>query len=154
MSIRNLTKATKTIRLKPDASGWTVVAGTSNVNSDIVDTAGFDGVRFIVGFGAITSGAATSIKVQQGAAAAMGDAADLAGTSVTVGDTDDNKIAISEIIRPLERYLRVSTLRATQNSVIDFALVELFRAASEPVTQDTVTLIAPETWASPAEGTA
>ena len=153
MSNLNLTKATKTIRLKPDASGWTVAAGQTNVNSDIVDTAGFDAVRFKVAFGAITSGAATSIKVQQGAAAAMGDAADILGTSITVADTNDNKIAISDIIRPLERYVRVSTLRATQDSVIDFAIAELYRAASEPVTQDT-TILSAETAASPAEGTA
>ena len=126
----NLSKATKTIRLKPDASGWTVVAGTSDVNSDIVDTQGFDACRFIVGFGTITSGAVTSIKIQQGAAAAMGDAADLAGTSVTVADDDDNQIAIVDVIRPQERYLRVTVDRGTQNAVIDFALAELYRANS------------------------
>jgi len=153
MSNLNLTKATKTIRLKPDASGWTVAAGQTNVNSDIVDTAGFDAVRFKVAFGAITSGAATSIKVQQGAAAAMGDAADILGTSITVLDSHDNKVAISDIIRPQERYLRVSTLRATQDSVIDYAEAELYRAASEPVTQDS-TVLSAETAASPAEGTA
>lgn len=149
----NLSKAVKTIRLKPDASGWTVAAGTSNVNSDIVDTAGFDAVRFIVGFGAIVSGGVQSIKVQQGAAAAMGDAADLAASAITVADADDNKIAISDFIRPLERYLRVSTLRATQNSTIDFALAELYRARSEPITDD-ATVISSETHVSPAEGTA
>ena len=150
----NLSKATKTIRLKPDASGWTVVAGTSDVNSDIVDTQGFDACRFIVGFGTITSGAVTSIKIQQGAAAAMGDAADLAGTSVTVADDDDNQIAIVDVIRPQERYLRVTVDRGTQNAVIDFALAELYRANSEPVTQDTTTLVSAETHSSPSEGTA
>lgn len=150
----NLTKATKTIRLKPDASGWTVTAGTTDVNSDIVDMAGFDAARFIAGFGTITSGAVTSMKVQQGAAAAMSDAADLLGTGVSIADTDDNKIAIIDVLRPRERYLRASFDRGTQNAVIDFLIVELYRANSEPVTQDTVTLVAPETHASPAEGTA
>lgn len=154
MSIRNLTKATKTIRLKPDGSGFTVAAGTTDVQSDIVDTAGFDAVRFIIGFGTITSGAVTSVKVQQNTANSLTGMADLTGSAITVADTDDNKMAISEIIRPLERYLCLLTDRGTQNAVIDFVIVELFRASSEPVTQDTATLIAPETWVSPAEGTA
>lgn len=154
MSELNLTKATKTVRLKPDGSGWTVAAGTSDVNSDIVDTAGFDAVRFIAGFGAIVSGAVTSLKVQQGENSALSDAADIAGTAITVADTDDNKMAISDIIRPRERYLRVAFDRGTQNATIDFLIAELYRTNSEPVTQDTATLIAPETHASPAEGTA
>lgn len=153
MNRTNLTKQTKTIRLKPDASGYTVVAGTSNVNSDIVDTAGFNAVRFIVGFGTITSGAVTSIKVQQGAISTMSDAADLLGTGITVADTDDGHVAISDIIHPQKRYLRVSTLRATQNAVIDFALAELYRSRTEPVTQD-ATVISAETAAFIAEGTA
>jgi hypothetical protein len=149
----NLSKAVKTMRIKPDGSGYTVVAGTSNVNSDIVDTAGFDGVRFIIGFGTITSGAVTSIKVQENSANSTSGMADILGSSITVADTDDNKIAISDYVRPLQRYLRLSTLRATQNSVIDFVIVELYRARSEPITDDT-SVISSEFWASPAEGTA
>ncbi len=149
LSNRVLTK-----RIKPDASGWTVAAGAADVSSDIVDTAGYDGVRFIVGFGAIVSGAATSIKVQQNSANSGTGMADLAGTAITVADTDDNQMAISEIIRPIKRYLRVATLRATQNSTIDFVIVELFKARSMPVTQDTATTIGVEVFQSPAEGTA
>lgn len=149
----NLTKATKTIRLRPDGSGYTVAAGTTDVNSDVVDMAGFDAVRFITGYGAITSGAVTSQKVQQGAASNLSDAADLLGTGVTVADTDDNKLVISDIIRPAERYLRVAFDRGTQNAVIDFLIAELYRAGSQPVTQDASVATA-ETHASPIEGTA
>lgn len=153
MSNLNLTKATKTIRLKPDGSGYTVVAGAADVTSDEVDTQGYDAVRFIQGFGAITSGAATSMKAQQDTVTGMGSAADIEGSLITVADTHDNKIAIIDIIRPRERFVRVKTLRATQNSVIDFLIAELYRASTEPVTQDT-TVLSAETSASPAEGTA
>lgn len=148
-----LTSDIVTKRIKPDGSGWTVAAGTTNVNSDVVDTAGAEGVRFIIGFGAITSGAATSIKVQQGQQSNLSDAADLAGSAQTVGDTADNSIFITEIYRPRERYVRLSTLRATQNSVIDFVLAELYGTRTKPVTQD-ATVSGNETFASPAEGTA
>lgn len=155
MIISNLTNSTKTIRLKPDQSGWTVVAGTTDVQSDIVDTAGFDGLRFIAGFGAITSGAVTSIKVQENSANSLTGMTDLTGSAQTVADTDDNKIVISEVILPLKRYLCLYIDRGTQNAVVDFVTVELFRSRNLPVTQDTATVSGtPETWVSPAEGTA
>lgn len=149
----NLSKSVKTLRIKPDASGFTVVAGTSAVNSDIVDTAGYDGVRFIAGFGAITTGAITSVKVQQNDINSSSGMADLEGSAITVADDADNKIAISDIIRPRERYLRMSFSRGTQNAVIDFLIVELYRAHIEPITDDT-TVLGSELSLSPAEGTA
>lgn len=54
----------KVVRLKADGTNYTAAAGASNINSEVLDTQGFDGVRFLVGWGAITSGGAQSIKVQ------------------------------------------------------------------------------------------
>ena len=151
----NMSKGVKTIRLQPDASGWTVAAGMSDVNSDIIDMQGFEGVRFIIGFGAIVAGGVTTIEVQQGAAASMSDAADLLGTSITIADTDDNQIAITDIFRPRERYLRLGTRRATQNSTIDFVIAELYGAHKQPITEDTATVVSTaEVHVSPADGTA
>lgn len=148
-----LTRNTKTIRLKVDGTNWTGAAGTSNLTSDEVDTQGFEGVKFTVGFGAIVSGAATSIKVRQGKVTGMSDGADLKGTSITVADTDDNKVVISEITHPEERFLDVVTLRATQNSTVDFVLAELFGPKDMPVVKDS-TVATQEIFASPDEGTA
>lgn len=135
-----------------------IAAGTSNVTDcEVVDTAGYEGVRFLVGFGAITSGAVTSVKAQQAAAqtsaTALTSGADLAGTGITVADTDDNKIVILDVYRPQERYVQLHILRATQNAVVDFVVAELYGARKLPVTQDTdvATL---EIHASPDEGTA
>ena len=153
----DMTKQIVTKRLQPDASGYTVVAGTSTpLSSTVVDTAGAESVRFIVGFGAITSGGAQSVEVQQGAASNMSDGADLLGTNVTVVDTDDNRLVIIEVVHPRERYLRTQINRATQNSVIDFEIVELYYPRKAPVTQDTDTIVAAgvQVHASPAEGTA
>lgn len=149
----NLSKNVVTKRIMPDGSGWTVAAGTSNVASDIVDTAGYDGIRFILAMGAIVSGAATSANVQQNTANSASGMADLAGSSITIADTDDNKLIVIEIIKPLERYLRLETLRATQNSTVDGLIVELFNPRTMPVTQDS-TVATLEVHASPAEGTA
>ena len=74
-----------------------VAAGTTAINGSVVDTQGFDGVVFVVAMGAITAGAVTSVKVQQGAASDLSDAADIAGTSVAIADTADNKLVYVEV---------------------------------------------------------
>lgn len=146
--MKQLSTAVKTIRVLAP-----VAAGTTDQQTAIVDTAGYETVRFIIGFGAITSGAATSVKLQQNSANSASGMADLEGTSITVSDTDDNTLVIAEVSRPRERYVRCYISRATQNSVIDIGLAELALPRVMPVTQDT-TVSHVEYAGSPAEGTA
>jgi hypothetical protein len=147
------TQSMKTIRLKADGTSYTAAAGTSNINTEVVDCAGYDGVRLKIAFGTITAGAATSIKAQQGQISSLSDAADLEGTAQTVADTDDNKVFVIDIFRPRERYVRAAILRATQNSVVDYVEAELYGPRVKPVTQD-ATIGGNEIFNSPAEGTA
>ena len=149
----NLSKNVVTKRIKPDGSSYAVAAGSAAVTSDIVDCSGYDGIRFILAMGAITSGAVTSCKVQQNTANSASGMADLLGSSITIAATDDDKLIITEIIKPQERYLCMITSRATQNAVIDGLIVEFFNPRTKPVTQDS-TVATLEVHASPAEGTA
>lgn len=130
-----------------------VAAGTTEQLGSVIDMQNFDTVLFLVAFGAIVAGAATSIKAQQGTLADGSDMADLAGSSVTVADTDDNKVAMLEVVRPQERYVRVAVERATQNATIDGALAIQGDPRTSPVTQPT-SVITPKFLLSPAEGTA
>ena len=128
--------------------------GTTTINGSVVDTAGFDTCRFIVAFGAITDGT-PDIKVQQGTQSDGSDMADLADTLVTLADTDDNDLAVVEVTRPRERYLRVVVVRGgATGSVIDGAIAELGSPAKAPITHDAATVAASESHTSPAEGTA
>jgi hypothetical protein len=148
-----LTQKVVTKRLKVDGTNYNGAAGTTDLTSEPVDTAGFEGVRFVCGFGAITAGAVTSIKVRQGAQSDMSDGADLEGSGQAVADDQDNMIVISEIYRPQERYVDHVVDRGTQNAVVDFLIVELFGVRKLPVVQD-ATVIGAEVHASPDEGTA
>ena len=147
----NLVKHAKLTRISNAAA-----AGVTTIDTSAVDMKGFDSVSFLVGFGTIVAGAATSIKVQQSndSGGSPDTFDDLAGTSVTIADTDDNKIAAVEIARPQKRYLRVRILRATQNSTVDFVLAMQNTAGVEPVVHDSATVVTPEFWHAPAEGTA
>lgn len=132
-----------------------VAAGTTDQTSSAIDTAGYEGVKIYTAFGTITSGAVTSVKVQQSSDDAAADAyADLTGTSVTVADDDDNQVVVHDIYRPRERYLKVVIDRGTQNAVIDGIIAVLYGADKMPTTDDSSTVVSRETHSSPAEGTA
>lgn len=129
-----------------------VAAGQTDVEASSVNMEGFDAVQFIIVFGAITSGAATTVKAQQ----STDDAsfADLLGTGQTVADTDDNKAFIIDIERPREQYVRPVVTRATQDSVVESIIAIQYKAAKKPVTHDSSTVGGSEQHNSPAEGTA
>lgn len=143
-----LTSATKTVRVINGTA-----AGTTAVNGAVVDMSGFEGVRFIVAFGTITDGT-PSITAQQGQLLDGSDMADLAGTAVAEAITDDNKLAIVEVYRPRERYVRLVVTRGgVTGAVLDGAIAELYGARVHPVPADS-TVAAQEKHAEPAEGTA
>lgn len=142
----------KNVKISSAVTPTAGVAGTTAIEGSIVDMSGYEGVLMIVRMGAITTNAVTSIKAQQGAAAAMGDAADLEGTSQTIADSDDDEIFYIDIFRPQERYVRLYVSRATQNAVVASAEYIQYGPKAAPVTQPTGTN--GETHVSPAEGTA
>lgn len=129
-----------------------VAAGTSEIDSSSVDMSNAEGVVFAVHFGTITAGAATSIKVQ--GSTDNSSFTDLEGTSITIADTDDNKIALTEVVNPQYRYLRCVVLRATQNAVVDSISALKHGLRHKPATQPSTVQASYETAAGPAAGTA
>jgi hypothetical protein len=151
--MNNLTSCCKWTRLSN-----AVAAGTSDVTSSAVFMGGpdrFNAAVFMVAFGTITSGAVTSVKLQQSSDDAAADAyADLEETAYTVADTDDNKTVLIELVRPMEGYIKVIVDRGTQNAVVDGIWCIQHGGNSSPVTQDATTILTPEIHVSPSEGTA
>ncbi len=128
-------------------------AGTTDINSASVDMANFEGVRFTVGIGVITSTAVTVVK----AATSSDDSNwnDLLGTAISFADDDDAKMVIIDIWRPLERYLRITVDRGTANAVIDFAIAEQYGPRTLPTTDTAADMPSVrELHTSPIEGTA
>jgi hypothetical protein len=136
-----------TIAITPTAGA----AGATGINGATLDMAGWDGVLVVVPFGAIVTGAVTSIKAQQGAASDCSDCADLAGTGQTVADDSDDKSFYLDLRRPAERYVRVVVSRATQNATVGGATYIQYRGRAKP-TAAHGTNVAGERHLSPAEG--
>lgn len=152
MPKHNLTHASKVTRVA-NASA----AGTTDIEpANGIDMAGFDSVTFIVAFGTIVSGAATSVKAQQSSAVdGSGDAfSDIEGSSITVADDDDDGLVLLEIAQATKRYVRPVVVKATQNSTVDGIIALQHGARTQPVTHDATTVIGAERHRSKPEGTA
>lgn len=133
-----------------------VAAGTTDVTPSAgVDMTGFDSVCFFVLFGTITASAVTSIKAQQSSDDGSSDAySDLEASSVTVADTDDNKIAWIDIHKPGKLYVLPIVDRGTQNAVVDGIFAVLYNARDMATTHDSSTIIGGVFLDTPDEGTA
>jgi hypothetical protein len=117
-----------------------------------VDMNGYEGVVFFTTPGTITSGAVTSMKVQESADDSTW--ADLEGTGQTIADDDDNQVFAVEIYRPKKRYLRVVVDRATQNAVVGEIYAIRYGLRSGPADNNVADTITSEIHISPDAGTA
>ena len=66
----------------------------------------------------------------------LSDAADLAGSAVSIANSDDNKLLVLDIHRPAERYVRAIVTRGTADATIDGVIAILYGPRVLPVTQD------------------
>jgi outer membrane protein assembly factor BamB len=128
--------------------------GSADVNCAIVDMEGYEGIVAIVHLAAIAGSGTNSIKWQQDTDSAMGTAADLLATGITVADNDDNQIFATELNRPTERYVRLVLDKDTSHNLAAAVHYILYGPKELPVTNNVTDLVTSEIHVSPAEGTA
>lgn len=142
---RNALSNTKFVKVKDHSA-----SGTDAVESDIVDTAGFEGVVFVTSLS--TANATNSIKAQQNTANETTGMADLAGTSLVSGTTNEDLILA--VHKPQERYVQVVVTRSVATTC-ESIWACLYGAKENQVTANTVSgTQAAEQHISPEEGTA
>lgn len=124
-------------------------ANTTDVTATEVDMAGYEGVLFLSSFG--TAAANNTMKAQQDTVTGMGSAADLLGTSVASGTSDED--VWIDVFRPRERFVRVVGLRGTSTTMESIWAIQ-YGGRKQPVDNTTTGTIAGEAHVSPAEGTA
>ena len=85
-----------------------VSAGQATTVGEIIDTQGYGGACFVYKLGAVTDGAAVTLKVYQGTDATVSDVAELSGASAAIATTssDSDQYLIVDVVKPRERYLR------------------------------------------------
>lgn len=124
-------------------------AGTTEVKSDVIDTCGFEGCIFMTRFAVANAG--NYIKVKQDTAANGATAADLAGTKVTSGSSDEG--CAIDINRPQKRYLQLSAIRGESTALGEIWAI-LYGPVKAPVVSALTGTLAIEAHVSPSEGTA
>lgn len=123
-------------------------AATSAVNSTYVDMAGFEGVMFVTSFG--TAAANNTVNAAQ-CDTTGGTYADLEGTSVTSGTSDEDVWV--DVYKPTDRYVRLEAARGTSSTLESIWAIQ-YGARKAPVDNTTSGTIAGELHATPDEGTA
>ena len=130
------------------------LAAATAVNGASLDLQAYfaDRVLIIVQFGAIVSGAATSIKVESDDNTGFSTAQDITGSAQTVTDVQDNTCFLVDVINPPERFIRVVVSRATQNSTV--SAIYLVYGLREPAAQLTANVSGTEVHRDKPVGTA
>jgi hypothetical protein len=126
-----------------------VSAGTA-VNGAAFDTKDYDGV--VIFCTIATANAGNFLKAQQGAASDLSDAADLAGSKV-ITDSDAD-LAILDLGKPVERYIRGVIIRGGANTATGDMYYVGYNSAQQPVNNDITNTSNVVRLISPAEGTA
>lgn len=132
-----------------------VAAGTTVITPSAgIDMAGFESITFIVAFGTITASAVTSIEVHCSSDdGAVDTYTAIAGSNVTVAATDDNKLAIVDVVRPPNQWVKCIVNRGTANAVVDGIIAIQTGPKTLPVTASSTT-VGNEVHQQPAEGAA
>jgi hypothetical protein len=124
-------------------------AGTTDVTSSIVDTAGYEGLVIFSSFG--TANATNSVKIQQNTSNQTTGMADVLGTSVASGSSDEDVIV--EIRQPQERYIQAVFARGA-SSTLESVWAVLYNGTPGLAANSVSGTQIAELHNSPAEGTA
>lgn len=134
----NIVQNLKFTHLTFDGTNYVLAAGTSDVDSNYLDMANFQGVIFLIVVGVMAASSTADFKVNQ-CDTSGGTYADLTGTAVTqFSATDDDKFALIDVFDPEEQYLKVTTTRGNGgNSTIECLMAIQYGARKLPITQPT-----------------
>jgi len=132
MDLRALTRDAKIVKILNYASA------NSDRTSAVIDTLGYDGLAVIVDFATIATNAVTNIYLTCADAASdtntLTTGTNVADTSQTVADDDDNQTFVIDGGKPAKRYYQLVVNKDATNSTAESAVAILYNAKSVPTT--------------------
>lgn len=118
-------------------------AGTTEVDSSIIDMAGFDGVVFVAVTGALTINSVITLTAQENTANSTSGMAAITGGATpayTALGTETLNTFIVDIFRPIQRYLRVALTRTAANTVVNSIIAIQYHGTKLPPALDATVL--------------
>lgn len=104
--------------------------------SAVIDTLGYDGCAVVVDFAAIATNATTNIYLTHSNVAddanTLNTAANVANSSQTVADDDDNQSFVIDFI-PSKRYYQLTVNKDATNATAESAIAYLYKGKAAPV---------------------
>lgn len=107
----NLSGEVKITKIKDTTSA----AGSTVLESSVLDMAGYDGVLFVTSFG--TAAADNLLKAKMSSASDTGTMNDIEGSAIAPGASDEDQWL--DVYRPRKRYLQLAAVRATSSKLGD-----------------------------------
>lgn len=126
-------------------------SGTASRDGAELDMVGWDGVLAIVINATIGSSASGDFHWEQDVVTGMGGAADLTGTKIAIVDGDSDKVVISDLYRPRERFVRGVITKDGSHAQAESVIYLQYRGRKLPVAN--MGADSYELHVSPAEGT-
>jgi hypothetical protein len=130
-----------------------ITGSTGASNYPAIDMLGYEGIAFVPLISGTPSTLGSSVSVQEATSSAMGDAADLLGTSVALSSGIAGGFAGVEIYRPRERYVRLVHTKTSTADIFLSVVNLLHRPLLAPVTQSTAQNHGVEFFNGPSSGT-
>lgn len=134
----HLSDCVKTIYVEGAAA-----AAQTELTSDVIDMSGYDAVRAIAITGDVTTTCVLTLNLKSNSANSTSSPTPVteASATFTAGASDaDSKMLTVDVIRPTGRYVFATLTRTTADAVVNGIVIELYRARSVPVTQDTTVI--------------
>lgn len=141
----NLSNEVKITRIKAPTSA----AGSTVLESDVIDMAGYEGVLLVAAFG--TAAADNVLSAKMSSANDTGTMGAVEGTSVGAGASDE--VQWIDLYRPRKRYLQLVATRATSSKMGEMWAYQ-YGSRTKPVDNTTAGTIHGELHVSPSTGTA
>lgn len=136
------------------SSALTYTSGTSDRTGDTLDMSGYQGCIVVLRLATIAANAGVTAKLQSDSDSAFGSALDIAGSSQTIADNDDNQIFLWDVRNVPERYIRLYVDKNGATACAECAEYIQYGADSRPITNTAANAVTVETHIWPSTGTA
>lgn len=118
------------------------MTGGAAVNGAAVDMSGWDGAMFILHIGAITGAGTLAARVERDDNSGFNSATNITNAAlVNVTNTNPNSIAVIDVWRPSERYVRAVLTQGTNTVVAGATVVRYRRNGILPPTASAVQVV-------------
>ena len=111
-------------------------------NGSAIDMQGWDGCCFVISIGAITGAGSLDAKVQSDDNSGFNSATDITNAALTqVVAATNNNVAVIDVYRPTERYLRLVLTQAVNTVLAGATAIRYRRSGILPPTQSAVQVV-------------